>query len=51
MDNFDRIDVVINNTGILRDKSFHKMSNEDWDLVYQVHLKGALKVSREAFPI
>ena len=51
MDNFDRIDVVINNTGILCDKSFHKMSNEDWDLVYQVHLKGALKVSREAFPI
>ena len=50
MDNFGRIDVVINNAGILRDKSFHKMSDEDWDLVYQVHLPGAFKVSRAAFP-
>ena len=50
MDNFGRVDVVINNAGILRDKSFHKMSDEDWDLVYQVHLQGAFKVSRAAFP-
>ena len=35
---------------ILRDKFFHKMSDEDWDLVYQVYLQGAFKVSRAAFP-
>ncbi|HEY5644513.1 MAG TPA: SDR family oxidoreductase [Pseudomonadales bacterium] len=50
LDNFGRIDIVVNNAGILRDKSLHKMSDEDWDLVYQVHLKGAYKVSRAAFP-
>ncbi|MGD8832650.1 MAG: SDR family oxidoreductase [Pseudomonadales bacterium] len=50
LDTFGRIDIVINNAGILRDKSLHKMSDEDWNLVYQVHLLGAFKVSRAAFP-
>ena len=50
MDHFGRVDIVVNNAGILRDKSLHKMSEEDWDLVYQVHLKGAYSVSRAAFP-
>ena len=50
MDTFGRVDIVINNAGILRDKSFHKMTDEDWDLVYNVHLKGAYKTSRAAFP-
>jgi len=50
LDTYGRIDIVVNNAGILRDRSFHKMSDEDWDLVYQVHLKGAYKVSRAAFP-
>ncbi len=50
LDNFGRIDVVINNAGILRDKSFHKMTDDDWDLVYQVHVKGAYKVSHAAWP-
>jgi len=50
LDTFGRVDIVVNNAGILRDRSFHKMSDEDWDLVYQVHLKGAYKVSRAAFP-
>ena len=50
MDNFGRVDVVINNAGILRDKSFIKMTEEDWDLVYQVHVKGAFKVSHAAWP-
>jgi 3-hydroxyacyl-CoA dehydrogenase/3a,7a,12a-trihydroxy-5b-cholest-24-enoyl-CoA hydratase len=50
MDTFGRVDIVVNNAGILRDRSFHKMADEDWDLVYQVHLKGAYKVSRAAFP-
>ncbi len=50
MDNFGRIDIVINNAGILRDKSFHKMTEDDWDLVYQVHVKGAFKVAHAAWP-
>ena len=50
MDNFGRVDIVVNNAGILRDKSFHKMSDDDWNLVYEVHLRGAYKVSRAAFP-
>ena len=33
MDHFGQVDIVINNAGILRDKSFHKMSDDDWDLV------------------
>ena len=43
MDSFGRIDIVINNAGILRDKSLHKMADEDWDLVYNVRLLGANK--------
>lgn len=50
LDNFGRVDIVVNNAGILRDKSFHKMSDADWDQVYEVHLHGAFKVSRAAFP-
>ncbi|MFV0456002.1 MAG: SDR family oxidoreductase [Pseudomonas sp.] len=47
---FGRIDVVVNNAGILRDKSFHKMEDADWDLVYRVHVEGAYKVTRAAWP-
>jgi NAD(P)-dependent dehydrogenase (short-subunit alcohol dehydrogenase family) len=50
LDTFGRVDIVINNAGILRDKSFHKMTDDDWDMVYNVHLKGAYKVSHAAFP-
>lgn len=51
LDNFGRIDILINNAGILRDKSFHKMTDADWDLVYQVHVQGAYKVTRAAWEI
>lgn len=34
------MDIVVNNAGILRDRTFLKMSDQDWDLVYRVHLKG-----------
>jgi 3-hydroxyacyl-CoA dehydrogenase/3a,7a,12a-trihydroxy-5b-cholest-24-enoyl-CoA hydratase len=50
IDNFGRIDILINNAGILRDVSFLKMTDNDWDLVYKVHLRGAYKCSKAAWP-
>uniref|UniRef100_A0A0K0EVG5 Peroxisomal multifunctional enzyme type 2 n=1 Tax=Strongyloides venezuelensis TaxID=75913 RepID=A0A0K0EVG5_STRVS len=50
IDNFGRIDIVINNAGILRDKSFQKIGDLDWDLIQKVHLKGAFSVSKAAWP-
>ncbi|MGD9865490.1 MAG: SDR family NAD(P)-dependent oxidoreductase [Pseudodonghicola sp.] len=46
MDEFGSIDVVVNNAGILRDVIFHKMTQEDWDAVLEVHLQGAFNMSR-----
>ncbi len=51
VDAYGKVDVVINNAGILRDKSFAKMSWEDLDLVLDVHLKGAFYVSQPAFKV
>jgi NAD(P)-dependent dehydrogenase (short-subunit alcohol dehydrogenase family) len=51
LDNFDRVDVVINNAGILRDASFAKMTDEDWDLIYKVHVLGAYRVTKAAWPV
>ena len=48
LDNFKRIDGVINNAGILRDRIFHRMSIVDFDQVIKVHLYGAFYVSRAA---
>jgi NAD(P)-dependent dehydrogenase (short-subunit alcohol dehydrogenase family) len=45
-----RIDVVVNNAGILRDTIFHKMEPKDWHLVEQVNLTGTFNVSRAAAP-
>lgn len=50
IDNYGRIDIVVNNAGILRDKSFVKMDEEAWDLVYKVHVKGAYNVTKHAWP-
>jgi len=47
---FGRIDSVVNNAGILRDKIFHKTGPEDWDPVLKVNLYGAYNMSRAAAP-
>ena len=47
---FGRIDVVVNNAGILRDVMFHRMSEPEFDSVIAVHLKGSFNVSRAAAP-
>ena len=49
IDAFGRIDIVINNAGILRDKAFHNMEPELMNPVFDVHLKGAFHVTRPAF--
>ena len=51
VDSFGKVDVVINNAGILRDKSFAKLTWEDLDAVLDVHLKGAFYVSQPAFKV
>ena len=49
LDAFDKIDVVVNNAGILRDKSFANMTEEMWDIVIAVHLKGAYCVTHAVY--
>ncbi|QOL79395.1 SDR family NAD(P)-dependent oxidoreductase [Pseudooceanicola spongiae] len=46
MDTFDGIDIVVNNAGILRDMIFHKMTEEAWDSVIAVHLKGCFNMAQ-----
>ena len=46
-----RIDVLVNNAGILRDRSFHKMSLDDFNLVMSVHFEGTLNCTHTIFPI
>ncbi|KAI1409581.1 NAD(P)-binding protein [Hypoxylon sp. FL1857] len=48
--NYGRIDVLLNNAGILRDVSFKNMTDQDWDLVMKVHVKGSYKCARAAWP-
>jgi len=48
---FGKLDIVINNAGILRDVSFLKMTDEDWQKVLQVHLTGTMYVSKAAWPL
>ena len=49
LDSFGRVDIVINNAGILRDRSFPKMTQQELEAVLDVHLKGAFFVSQPAF--
>jgi len=51
MDNFGRVDILINNAGILRDRTFMKMTEEQWDEVIAVHLKGAFCMTQPAVKI
>jgi len=51
MDKWGRIDVLINNAGILRDKSFGKMTGEEWDSVVAVHLTGSANCSMAVWNI
>jgi NAD(P)-dependent dehydrogenase (short-subunit alcohol dehydrogenase family) len=51
VDSFGKVDIVVNNAGILRDKSFAKMTWDDLDAVLDVHLKGAFYVSQPAFKV
>jgi NAD(P)-dependent dehydrogenase (short-subunit alcohol dehydrogenase family) len=50
LDTFGRIDIVVNNAGILRDKSFAKMDLDDFELVVKVHLFGTVYVTKAAWP-
>ncbi len=49
LSSFGRIDFLVNNAGILRDTSFQKMTDEDWDLIYRVHVRGAYKTTHAAW--
>ena len=48
---YGTVDILINNAGILRDKSFKKMTLDDWDIVIDVHLNGSAYVTWHAWPI
>jgi NAD(P)-dependent dehydrogenase (short-subunit alcohol dehydrogenase family) len=48
IDNFGKLSVVVNNAGILRDRMIFNMSEEDWDAVVAVHLKGTFNLARHA---
>lgn len=50
IDAFGKIDILINNAGILRDKSMLKMEENDWDIIMNVHLKGAFMTTKAAWP-
>jgi NAD(P)-dependent dehydrogenase (short-subunit alcohol dehydrogenase family) len=51
VDAFGRVDVVVNNAGILRDRMIFNMSEEEWDAVINTHLKGSFAVTRAAAPL
>ncbi|HIK89740.1 MAG TPA: SDR family NAD(P)-dependent oxidoreductase, partial [Dehalococcoidia bacterium] len=51
LDTFGRLDIVVTAAGILRDRMIYNMSEEEWDDVYNVHLKGTFNVVRHAAPL
>jgi 3-oxoacyl-[acyl-carrier protein] reductase len=48
VDTFGRLDILVNNAGVIRDNLVHKMTDEDWDAVMNVHLKGTFYASQAA---
>jgi multifunctional beta-oxidation protein len=50
IDAYGRIDIVINNAGILRDKAFANMDDKMWNQVFSVHLGGTYKITKAAWP-
>ncbi len=50
LDHFGRVDIVVNNAGILRDRMIFNMTEEEWDAVLDTHLKGTFSVTRAAVP-
>ena len=48
---FGTVHILVNNAGILRDVSFHRMSPEEFDIVVQVHLYGCFAMCRAAWPV
>jgi NAD(P)-dependent dehydrogenase (short-subunit alcohol dehydrogenase family) len=49
VDAFGKVDIVIANAGILRDRAFHNIEEEDWDKIFAVHVKGSFNVIQPAF--
>ena len=49
VDAFGRMDILINNAGILRDKSFKNITDDEWDIVIEVHLRGTYLVTKHAW--
>lgn len=50
IDAYGRVDILINNAGILRDITLRNMKDEDWDVIIDVHVNGAMKTARAAWP-
>lgn len=48
VDTFGRLDILVNNAGVIRDNLVHKMTDDDWDIVMNVHLKGTFYASQAA---
>ncbi len=49
VDAFGKVDIVIANAGILRDRAFHNLEEQDWDKIFAVHVKGSFNVIQPAF--
>jgi len=50
IDAYGRIDVLVNNAGILRDKAFTNMTDDQWEIIHQVHLNGTYACTKAAWP-
>jgi NAD(P)-dependent dehydrogenase (short-subunit alcohol dehydrogenase family) len=51
LDTWGKIDIVIANAGILRDRAFHNIEESDWDAIFAVHVKGSFNVIQPAFRV